>query len=61
MVIIKPNVCLWDSKLMAMMLRYNRDNVEWTEEQETAAKKKVLENNQPLPLEKQGCFCDSAI
>lgn len=29
------------------------DNVEWTEEQETAAKKKVLENNQPLPLEKQ--------
>ncbi|XP_029998282.1 tRNA N(3)-cytidine methyltransferase METTL2 [Sphaeramia orbicularis] len=29
------------------------DNVEWTEEQETAAKKKVLENNQPLPQEKQ--------
>ncbi|XP_076000040.1 tRNA N(3)-cytidine methyltransferase METTL2 [Genypterus blacodes] len=29
------------------------DNVEWTEEQEAAAKKKVLENNQPLPTEKQ--------
>ncbi|KAF7657749.1 hypothetical protein LDENG_00022290 [Lucifuga dentata] len=29
------------------------DNVEWTEEQEAAAKKKVLENNQPLPPEKQ--------
>ncbi|KAK1876998.1 tRNA N(3)-methylcytidine methyltransferase METTL2 [Dissostichus eleginoides] len=30
------------------------DNVEWTEEQEASAKRKVLENNQPLPLEKQG-------
>ncbi|KAK5884661.1 hypothetical protein CesoFtcFv8_018460 [Champsocephalus esox] len=29
------------------------DNVEWTEEQEASAKRKVLENNQPLPLEKQ--------
>ncbi|MEQ2242948.1 Serine/threonine-protein kinase tousled-like 2, partial [Ilyodon furcidens] len=29
------------------------DNVEWTDEQEEAAKKKVLENNQPLPPEKQ--------
>ncbi|KAK2893562.1 hypothetical protein Q8A73_016046 [Channa argus] len=29
------------------------DNVEWTEEQEAAAKKKVLENGQPLPPEKQ--------
>ncbi|XP_037647841.1 tRNA N(3)-methylcytidine methyltransferase METTL2 [Sebastes umbrosus] len=29
------------------------DNVEWTEEQEASAKKKVLENNQPLPQEKQ--------
>uniref|UniRef100_A0A3B5MUG2 Methyltransferase 2A, methylcytidine n=1 Tax=Xiphophorus couchianus TaxID=32473 RepID=A0A3B5MUG2_9TELE len=29
------------------------DNVEWTDEQEEAAKKKVSENNQPLPLEKQ--------
>ncbi|XP_029912878.1 tRNA N(3)-cytidine methyltransferase METTL2 [Myripristis murdjan] len=29
------------------------DNVEWTEEQEAAAKKKVLENSQPLPPEKQ--------
>uniref|UniRef100_A0A1A7WLV9 tRNA N(3)-cytidine methyltransferase n=1 Tax=Iconisemion striatum TaxID=60296 RepID=A0A1A7WLV9_9TELE len=29
------------------------DNVEWTEEQEEAAKKKVSENNQPLPPEKQ--------
>ncbi|XP_066554689.1 tRNA N(3)-cytidine methyltransferase METTL2 isoform X2 [Amia ocellicauda] len=30
-----------------------RDNVEWTEDQETAAKHKVLENSQPLPSEKQ--------
>ncbi|CAN9505423.1 unnamed protein product [Ophioblennius macclurei] len=29
------------------------DNVEWTDEQEAAAKKKVLENSQPLPAEKQ--------
>ncbi|XP_041832579.1 tRNA N(3)-methylcytidine methyltransferase METTL2 [Melanotaenia boesemani] len=29
------------------------DNVEWTDEQEEAAKKKVLENSQPLPPEKQ--------
>ncbi|XP_068575108.1 tRNA N(3)-methylcytidine methyltransferase METTL2 [Cebidichthys violaceus] len=29
------------------------DNVEWSEEQEASAKKKVLENNQPLPPEKQ--------
>uniref|UniRef100_A0A3Q2GI87 tRNA N(3)-cytidine methyltransferase n=1 Tax=Cyprinodon variegatus TaxID=28743 RepID=A0A3Q2GI87_CYPVA len=29
------------------------DNVEWTEEQEKAAKKKVSENNHPLPPEKQ--------
>eukprot|EP00066_Takifugu_rubripes_P002805 XP_003964944.1 PREDICTED: methyltransferase-like protein 2A isoform X1 [Takifugu rubripes] len=29
------------------------DNVEWTEEQEASAKKKVLENCQPLPSEKQ--------
>ncbi|CAG5898056.1 unnamed protein product [Menidia menidia] len=29
------------------------DNVEWTGEQEEAAKKKVLENSQPLPSEKQ--------
>uniref|UniRef100_A0A671WJB6 tRNA N(3)-cytidine methyltransferase n=3 Tax=Sparus aurata TaxID=8175 RepID=A0A671WJB6_SPAAU len=29
------------------------DNVEWTEEQEASAKKKVLENSQPLPTEKQ--------
>lgn len=33
---------------------FNRDNVEWTEEQEACAKKKVLENSQPLPSEKQG-------
>ncbi|KAK7940095.1 hypothetical protein WMY93_003421 [Mugilogobius chulae] len=33
-----------------------RDNVEWTEEQENAAKKKVLENSQPLPAEKQEEF-----
>ncbi|XP_024245902.1 tRNA N(3)-methylcytidine methyltransferase METTL2 [Oncorhynchus tshawytscha] len=32
------------------------DNVEWTEEQETAAKKKVQENSQPLPQEKQEDF-----
>ncbi|XP_010873074.2 tRNA N(3)-methylcytidine methyltransferase METTL2 [Esox lucius] len=32
------------------------DNVEWTEEQEAAAKKKVQENSQPLPLEKQEDF-----
>ncbi|KAJ0058357.1 hypothetical protein NL108_013422, partial [Boleophthalmus pectinirostris] len=32
------------------------DNVEWTEEQESAAKKKVLENSQPLPAEKQEEF-----
>lgn len=32
----------------------NRDNVEWTEEQEASAKKKVLENSQPLPTDKQG-------
>lgn len=31
-----------------------RDNVEWTTEQEECAKKKVLENSQPLPSEKQG-------
>lgn len=30
--------------------------MEWTEEQEAAAKKKVLENSQPLPPEKQGCI-----
>uniref|UniRef100_A0A3P8S017 tRNA N(3)-cytidine methyltransferase n=1 Tax=Amphiprion percula TaxID=161767 RepID=A0A3P8S017_AMPPE len=29
------------------------DNVEWTDEQEAAAKKKVSENNHPLPPEKQ--------
>ncbi|XP_031609301.1 tRNA N(3)-methylcytidine methyltransferase METTL2 isoform X1 [Oreochromis aureus] len=29
------------------------DNVEWTDEQEAAAKKKVLENSLPLPPEKQ--------
>ncbi|XP_061837870.1 tRNA N(3)-cytidine methyltransferase METTL2 [Nerophis lumbriciformis] len=29
------------------------DNVEWTEEQEAAAKTKVQENSQPLPQEKQ--------
>ncbi|XP_056263119.1 tRNA N(3)-methylcytidine methyltransferase METTL2 [Pseudoliparis swirei] len=29
------------------------DNVEWTEEQEASAKRKVSENNQPLPPEKQ--------
>ncbi|XP_068193187.1 tRNA N(3)-methylcytidine methyltransferase METTL2 [Antennarius striatus] len=29
------------------------DNVEWTEEQEASAQKKVLENSQPLPSEKQ--------
>ncbi|XP_069004713.1 tRNA N(3)-methylcytidine methyltransferase METTL2 isoform X2 [Embiotoca jacksoni] len=29
------------------------DNVEWTDEQEAAAKKKVLENSQPLPPEKR--------
>ncbi|XP_037333405.2 tRNA N(3)-methylcytidine methyltransferase METTL2 [Pungitius pungitius] len=29
------------------------DNVEWSEEQEASAKRKVLENNQPLPPEKQ--------
>ncbi|XP_068606014.1 tRNA N(3)-methylcytidine methyltransferase METTL2 [Brachionichthys hirsutus] len=29
------------------------DNVEWTEEQEASAQKKVLENSQPLPAEKQ--------
>ncbi|KAM6904792.1 serine/threonine-protein kinase tousled-like 2 [Xenentodon cancila] len=29
------------------------DNVEWTDEQEEAAKKKVLENSLPLPPEKQ--------
>lgn len=34
----------------------NRDNVEWSDEQEAAAKKKVLENSQPLPSEKQGCW-----
>lgn len=28
--------------------------MEWTEEQEASAKKKVLENSQPLPSEKQG-------
>ncbi|XP_051904614.1 tRNA N(3)-methylcytidine methyltransferase METTL2 isoform X1 [Hippocampus zosterae] len=32
------------------------DNVEWTEEQEAAAKSKVQENSQPLPLEKQEDF-----
>ncbi|KAL0992749.1 hypothetical protein UPYG_G00097890 [Umbra pygmaea] len=32
------------------------DNVEWTEEQEAAAKKKVQENSQPLPQEKQDDF-----
>uniref|UniRef100_A0A8C5DZ97 tRNA N(3)-cytidine methyltransferase n=1 Tax=Gouania willdenowi TaxID=441366 RepID=A0A8C5DZ97_GOUWI len=30
-----------------------KDNVEWTDEQEAAAKKKVSENSQPLPTEKQ--------
>ncbi|KAJ8344763.1 hypothetical protein SKAU_G00289560 [Synaphobranchus kaupii] len=29
------------------------DNVEWTVEQEVAAQQKVLQNSQPLPLEKQ--------
>ncbi|XP_069380919.1 tRNA N(3)-methylcytidine methyltransferase METTL2 isoform X2 [Paralichthys olivaceus] len=29
------------------------DNVEWSEEQEAAAKNKVLENSQPLPQQKQ--------
>lgn len=28
--------------------------MEWSQEQETAAKKKVSENSQPLPQEKQG-------
>ncbi|MGH0147896.1 UNVERIFIED_CONTAM: hypothetical protein FKN15_044136 [Acipenser sinensis] len=29
------------------------DNVEWSEDQEAAARRKVLENAQPLPTEKQ--------
>ncbi|MBN3283445.1 MEL2A protein, partial [Polyodon spathula] len=29
------------------------DNVEWSEDQEAAARRKVLENAQPLPMEKQ--------
>ncbi|KAJ3601170.1 hypothetical protein NHX12_032143 [Muraenolepis orangiensis] len=32
------------------------DNVEWTEEQEAAAKNKVLQNCEPLPTEKQDEF-----
>lgn len=32
----------------------DRDNVEWTDEQEEAAKRKVSENSYPLPAEKQG-------
>lgn len=36
------------------IVNFSRDNVEWTEEQEKAAKKKVSENNHPLPPEKQG-------
>jgi len=31
-----------------------RDNVEWTQDQEAAARRKVLENSDPLPAEKQG-------
>ncbi|XP_062389020.1 tRNA N(3)-methylcytidine methyltransferase METTL2 [Sardina pilchardus] len=29
------------------------DNVEWSDEQEAAARRKVLENNQPIPADKQ--------
>lgn len=41
---------------------YNRDNVEWSEEQEATARSKVQENSsQLLPQDKQGtfrCYCD---
>ena len=37
-----------------------RDNVEWTQEQEAAAKKKVQEHSQPLPTEKQGLLIQAA-
>ncbi|XP_066497794.1 tRNA N(3)-methylcytidine methyltransferase METTL2 [Hoplias malabaricus] len=36
------------------------DNVEWSREQEEAAQKKVLENSQPLPAEKQEEFDSKA-
>lgn len=40
--------------VVSMASVLHRDNVEWTAEQEECAKKKVLENSQPLPPEKQG-------
>ncbi|XP_072549656.1 tRNA N(3)-cytidine methyltransferase METTL2 [Salminus brasiliensis] len=36
------------------------DNVEWSKEQEEAAQKKVQENSQPLPAEKQEDFDNNA-
>lgn len=33
-----------------------RDNVQWSDEQENAARRKVQENSEPLPEEKQGVF-----
>ncbi|XP_063070568.1 tRNA N(3)-methylcytidine methyltransferase METTL2 [Engraulis encrasicolus] len=36
------------------------DNVEWSEEQEAAARKKVEANNQPLPAEKQEDYDSNA-
>lgn len=44
-----------------MFFFVNRDNVEWTEEQEASAKKKVLENSQPLPPEKQGYTAETHV
>lgn len=46
-------VC-WKKNNMYFLPLFERDNVEWSEEQEAAAQKKVQENSQPLPADKQG-------
>ncbi|XP_045065284.1 tRNA N(3)-methylcytidine methyltransferase METTL2-like isoform X2 [Coregonus clupeaformis] len=53
---LRSPVCKWKTDARNMFIVLKRDNVEWTEEQEAAAKKKVQENSQPLPQEKQEDF-----
>ena len=42
------------NKFCCLTPLFVRDNVEWSEEQEAAARRKVQEHSQPLPADKQG-------